>query len=73
VVEVLHRRRAYRFTSSTSFANPVVTVAQTLSNTFAGIAFTSVLPLLAIAAIRFLYPNVGEVAERVVGPPATRR
>jgi arsenate reductase len=29
---------AYFFTSSTSFANPAVTVARTLSDTFAGIA-----------------------------------
>ncbi len=29
---------AYFFTSSTSFANPAVTIARTLSNTFAGIA-----------------------------------
>ena len=28
---------AYFFTSSTSFANPAVTIARTLSNTFAGI------------------------------------
>ena len=34
---------AYWFTSSTSFANPAVTVARTLSDTFAGIAPASVL------------------------------
>jgi glycerol uptake facilitator-like aquaporin len=33
---------AYWFTSSTSFANPAVTVARSLSNTFAGIAPASV-------------------------------
>jgi arsenate reductase len=33
---------AYFFTSSTSLANPAVTVARTLSNTFAGIAPESV-------------------------------
>ncbi len=38
---------AYFFTSSTSFANPVVTVARTLSDTFAGIAPASVLPFIA--------------------------
>ncbi|HEY5031080.1 MAG TPA: aquaporin [Actinomycetes bacterium] len=32
---------AYWFTSSTSFANPAVTLARTLSNTFAGIAPSS--------------------------------
>lgn len=39
---------AYWFTSSTSFANPAVTVARTLSDTFAGIAPASVLPFLAM-------------------------
>jgi glycerol uptake facilitator-like aquaporin len=38
---------AYWFTSSTSFANPAVTVARILSNTFAGIAPTSVTPFIA--------------------------
>ena len=38
---------AYFFTSSTSFANPAVTVARTLSDTFAGIAPSSVLPFIA--------------------------
>ena len=35
------------FTSTTSFANPVVTVARMFSDTFAGIAPSSVLPFLA--------------------------
>ena len=57
---------AYWFTSSTSFANPVVTVARALSDTFAGIAPTNVLPFvgaqlfgaaLAIGAARFLEPK----------------
>ena len=57
---------AYWFTSSTSFANPAVTVARTLSDTFAGIAPSSA-PLfivaqlvatgLAIATIRLLWPS----------------
>lgn len=38
---------AYFFTSSTSFANPAVTVARTLSDSFAGIAPGSVLPFIA--------------------------
>jgi arsenate reductase len=38
---------AYYFTSSTSFANPAVTLARTLSDTFAGIAPASVPPFLA--------------------------
>lgn len=41
---------AYWFTSSTSFANPAVTVARTLSDTFAGIAPASVLAFLACQA-----------------------
>ena len=38
---------AYFFTSSTSFANPAVTVARTLSDSFAGIAPSSVAPFIA--------------------------
>lgn len=65
---------AYWFTASTSFANPAVTVARTLTPSFAGIAPASVLPFLvaqligALAAamtVRLLYP----VARAVV--PAT--
>ena len=37
---------AYWFTSSTSFANPAVTIARTLSDTFAGIAPASVPPFV---------------------------
>ena len=57
---------AYWFTSSTSFANPAVTIARTLSDTFAGIAPSSapmfvvmqlVGALIAFALIRFLYPH----------------
>ncbi len=42
---------AYFFTSSTSFANPVVTVARMLSDSFAGIAPGSVLPFIAAQII----------------------
>jgi arsenate reductase len=68
---------AYFFTSSTSFANPAVTVARTLSDSFAGIAPSSVplflvaqgvgcaLTLLAIAA---LYPDVRAHADAVLVP-----
>jgi glycerol uptake facilitator-like aquaporin len=38
----LYITAAYWFTASTSFANPAVTIARALSNTFAGIASTSV-------------------------------
>ncbi len=41
---------AYWFTSSTSFANPAVTVARTLSDTFAGIAPASV-PMFVVAQV----------------------
>lgn len=60
---------AYWFTSSTSFANPAVTIARTLSDTFAGIEPASapmfvVMQLLgavlAFALIRFLYPTPTE-------------
>ena len=37
---------AYFFTSSTSFANPAITVGRAFSDTFAGIAPTSVLPFI---------------------------
>jgi glycerol uptake facilitator-like aquaporin len=37
----LYITSAYWFTASTSFANPAVTVARTLSNTFAGVAPSS--------------------------------
>lgn len=56
---------AYWFTSSTSFANPAVTIARTVTNTFAGIAPASapgfILAQLAggvlgFALVRFLYP-----------------
>jgi glycerol uptake facilitator-like aquaporin len=42
---------AYWFTSSTSFANPAVTLARTLSDTFAGIAPASAPPFLAMQLI----------------------
>ena len=46
----LYITSAYWFTASTSFANPAVTVARSLSNTFAGIAPTSA-PLFIAAQI----------------------
>jgi glycerol uptake facilitator-like aquaporin len=42
----LYITSAYWFTASTSFANPAVTVARCLSNTFAGIAPTSAPPFV---------------------------
>lgn len=42
----LYITSAYWFTSSTSFANPAVTIARSMSDTFAGIAPQSVLPFI---------------------------
>jgi glycerol uptake facilitator-like aquaporin len=42
----LYITAAYWFTASTSFANPAVTIARSLSNTFAGIRPTDVLPFI---------------------------
>lgn len=62
----------YWFTSSTSFANPAVTVARMLSDTFAGIEPASVPMFLlmqvlggaiAYGAVRLLYPRVAVDAE----------
>ena len=46
----LYIAAAYWFTSSTSFANPAITVARSLSNTFAGIAPHDV-PLFILAQL----------------------
>lgn len=43
----LYITAAYWFTASTSFANPAVTIARALSDTFAGIAPISVAPFIA--------------------------
>ncbi len=68
---------AYYFTSSTSFANPAVTVARMFSDTFAGIQPSSTpgfiaaqltAVALAIALIHILWPDMDEVADRVVLP-----
>ncbi|MBI4939347.1 MAG: aquaporin family protein [Actinobacteria bacterium] len=68
---------AYWFTSSTSFANPAVTVGRVFSDTFAGIAPSSVLPFVAvqvvgagvgIALVRALYPDVALTADDAVVP-----
>lgn len=70
---------AYWFTSSTSFANPAVTIGRLFSDTFAGIGATSVLPFIAaqlvgaaiavVAAIA-LFPHVADAAEEIVIPHA---
>lgn len=43
----LYITSAYWFTSSTSFANPAITLARSLSDTFAGIAPADVAPFIA--------------------------
>jgi glycerol uptake facilitator-like aquaporin len=68
---------AYFFTSSTSFANPAITIGRMFSDTFAGIAPASVPAFiaaqviggaLAVLVIRALYPSVtpAEAASVVV-------
>jgi glycerol uptake facilitator-like aquaporin len=74
---------AYFFTSSTSFANPAISVGRMFSNTFAGIAPASVPGFIvaqlvggaaAVLVVRALYPDVtpAEAADAVM-PQADRR
>jgi arsenate reductase len=69
---------AYFFTSSTSFANPAITIGRIFSNTFAGIApgsgpgFIVAQAIgggLAILAIRALYPRLSAAAAADVVVP----
>jgi glycerol uptake facilitator-like aquaporin len=66
---------AYWFTSSTSFANPAVTIGRMFSDTFAGIAPSSVLPFIAaqlvggvvgVVIALALYPDVAMTADDAV-------
>ncbi len=59
---------AYWFTSSTSFANPAVTIGRVFSDTFAGIAPGSVVAFIAaqvvgaavaVGLVHWLYPDLG--------------
>ncbi|WP_368499931.1 aquaporin [Herbiconiux sp. A18JL235] len=68
---------AYWFTSSTSFANPAVTIARTFTDTFAGIAPASVAPFilaqlvgaaLGLGLLLVLYPPAARTAGDVVVP-----
>jgi glycerol uptake facilitator-like aquaporin len=58
---------AYWFTSSTSFANPAVTVARSLTDSFTGIAPTNVLGFLVAQALAggalFAYYRVKTISE----------
>jgi glycerol uptake facilitator-like aquaporin len=67
---------AYWFTSSTSFANPAVTVGRLFSDTFAGIAPSSVPAFVAmqlvglavgVAVVLALYPDAGASLDRSEG------
>lgn len=62
----LYITAAYWFTASTSFANPAVTIARSLSDTFAGIAPGGVLAFVgaqivgavaAVAVVQLMWPN----------------
>ncbi|GAA1579765.1 MIP/aquaporin family protein [Kribbella sancticallisti] len=66
---------AYWFTSSTSFANPAVTIGRAFSDTFAGIAPSSVPgfvffqvfgAILGAGLVVVLYPGLGSAADVVV-------
>ncbi|MFD7454574.1 aquaporin [Kitasatospora sp. NPDC059827] len=68
---------AYWFTSSTSFANPAVTIGRAFTDTFAGIAPASVLPFIAaqlvglavgIVLVAVLFGRPTPAAEDVVVP-----
>ncbi len=72
---------AYYFTSSTSFANPAVTIGRAFSDTFAGIEPASV-PMFIVSQlvgaaaatglILVIYPHIAEVADNVVVPHGDR-
>lgn len=76
---------AYFFTSSTSFANPAITIGRMFSNTFAGIAPSSVPEFVAaqvvggaigLPLIMFLYPDTPssgahEMQRGAAGPGST--
>ncbi|OBB08112.1 MIP family protein [Mycobacteriaceae bacterium 1482268.1] len=73
---------AYWFTSSTSFANPAVTVGRMFSDSFAGIAPSSVVPFIAaqivggaigLALALVLYPDIAKSADAAVVPHRSDR
>ncbi|GGQ39136.1 aquaporin [Couchioplanes azureus] len=68
---------AYWFTSSTSFANPAVTIGRAFTDTFAGIAPASVPAyvaahvvglLVGVGLLLALYPHAGAAADQVLVP-----
>lgn len=67
------------FTSSTSFANPAVTIGRSISDTYAGIAPASVVPFIVMQLIgaalgagltELLFPRIGVAAEPLDLPDA---
>jgi len=54
IAVALYITGAYWFTASTSFANPAVTMARALTDTFAGIAPSGVLPFMAAQLVGML-------------------
>jgi glycerol uptake facilitator-like aquaporin len=78
---------AYWFTASTSFANPAITIARSLTNTFSGIRpidvpafivaqFIGALSALAVARVLFpaeKVPDAASVADRTLGQTSTRK
>lgn len=69
---------AYWFTSSTSFANPAVTIGRAFTDTFAGIAPASVPAFVAaqlvglvigVVLLLALYPDAGRAAGKVLAVP----
>ena len=71
---------AYWFTSSTSFANPAVTIGRIFTDTFAGIAPGSALPFLAaqlfgaavgVGLAVLLFPHVTTAEDLVATPTLT--
>ena len=71
----LYIRAAYRFTASTSFANPAVSLARAFTDTFAGIRlldvpeFVSAKCFIATASFRWPAPSLPFEANEVVSSP----
>ena len=72
---------AYFFTSSTSFANPAITVGRMFTDTFAGIAPSSVLPfvgaqvlggLVVVGLVALLFPGLSEAESADIIVPHLR-
>jgi len=63
----LYIAAAYWFTSSTSFANPTITIARSLTDSFSGIAPSGVLPFIAA---QFLGGGLALLFARWLFPPA---